>query len=128
MEKFDLTTDSIIKNAEKRPWGMYRVLLETPYTKVKEIVVLPNQRLSLQYHNNRSEVWTVVKGDGIVQIGECSEPIFTEDVVEILEKESHRITGGDSGITFIEVQLSPDGIFNEEDIVRIDDDYGRIEK
>ena len=83
--------------------------------------------MSLQYHNHRSEVWTVVKGDGIIQVGEQTTPIFTEDVVEILEQEPHRITGGDDGITFIEVQLSPNGIFSEDDIVRIDDDYGRGE-
>jgi len=126
MEKeYKLTEGDIITDAGKRPWGMYRVLLETPYTKVKEIVVLPSQRFSLQYHNHRSEVWTVVKGDGVVQVGKDSEQIFTEDVIQILEGDHHRMTAGENGITFIEVQLSSDGIFDEDDIVRLEDDYGR---
>ena len=127
-EQHQLTDKDILQSAESRPWGIYRVLLETPYTKVKEIVVHPHQRLSLQYHNHRSEVWTVVKGDGSVQLGDETAKIFTEDVVQILEKEPHRIMAGDSGITFIEVQLSSDGIFSEDDIIIIDDDYGRIEE
>ena len=126
MEKdYQITEEDVITNAGKRPWGMYRVLLETPYTKVKEIVINPMQRFSLQYHNHRSEVWTVVQGNGLVQLGSESEEIFTEDVIEIIEGEHHRMTAGEQGITFIEVQLSPTGNFEENDIVRLEDDYGR---
>ena len=116
---------------ENRPWGTFEVLLETEYTKVKEIVVLPKQRLSLQYHDHRSEVWTVVKGDGIVSIPGPSDPypsqtpVHIGKVVEITQGDFHRITAGDNGVTFIEVQLSPDGIFDEDDIVRLEDDYNR---
>ena len=127
MEKeLNLTTEMIIENAEKRPWGIYRILLETPYTKVKEIVVNPNQKLSLQYHNHRSEVWTIVKGDGVFTNGKNLDyVVFVRDVIEIKQGDCHRITAGDEGVTFIEVQLSPEGIFDEDDIVRIEDKYGR---
>ena len=57
------------ENTVDKPWGVYMILLETPYTKVKKIVVNPNQKLSLQYHNHRSEVWTIVKGDGVFANG-----------------------------------------------------------
>tara|TARA_Y100000590_G_scaffold468528_1_gene651583 strand:- start:108 stop:482 length:375 start_codon:yes stop_codon:yes gene_type:complete len=120
-----MTEKDIIENAEKRPWGMYRILLETPYTKVKEIVVNPNQRLSLQYHDYRSEVWTIVKGSGEFTDGENVTPVCAANVLEIQQGDLHRITAGDEGITFIEVQLSSMGIFDEEDIVRLSDDYGR---
>ena len=120
-----MTEKDIIENAEKRPWGMYRILLETPYTKVKEIVVNPNQRLSLQYHDYRSEVWTIVKGSGEFTDGENVTPVCAPNVLEIQQGDLHRITAGDEGITFIEVQLSSMGIFDEEDIVRLSDDYGR---
>ena len=48
--------------AESRPWGMYEVLLDSEYTKVKRITVAPGGRLSYQYHHKRSEVWTCIKG------------------------------------------------------------------
>ena len=124
--EYEVTKSDIVQNAERRPWGMYRVLLDTPYTKVKEIVVNPNQRLSLQYHRHRSEVWTLVKGDGEFTNGDYKFNICAGHFLEIKQGENHRITAGDDGVTFIEVQLSPDGIFDEEDIVRLSDDYGRI--
>ena len=118
---------------ENRPWGTFEVLFETKYTKVKEIVVFPKQRLSLQYHYHRSEVWTIVKGDGIVSIPGSSECLrhpsqiaaHVGKVIEIPQGDFHRITAGDNGVTFIEVQLSPSVIFDESDIVRLEDDYNR---
>ena len=116
---------------ENRPWGTFKVLLETKYTKVKEIVVLPEQRLSLQYHNHRSEVWTIVRGDGIVSLpgpfdrSPSEMPVDVGKVIQIAQGDFHRITAGASGVTFIEVQLSPSGICDEEDIVRLEDDYNR---
>ena len=52
----------------ERPWGTYEILLEEPNYKVKRIVINPNQKFSLQYHNNRSEYWTVVEGSGTMTI------------------------------------------------------------
>lgn len=137
-DHIDITEKDIIQDAEARPWGMYRVLLSTPYTKVKEIEVLPSCRLSLQYHNHRSEVWTIVRGNGTVQIGKSfsscivssstDSNLTTGDSIHIPQGECHRITAGDEGVTFIEVQLSHVGVFDEEDITRIEDDYGRIEE
>ena len=115
------------ENTVDKPWGVYMILLETPYTKVKKIVVNPNQKLSLQYHNHRSEVWTIVKGDGVFANGKHADyVVFVGDVIEIKQGDCHRITAGDEGVTFIEVQLSPNGTFDEDDIVRIEDEYGRI--
>ena len=48
--------------AETRPWGMYQVLLDTEFTKVKLITVAPGSRLSLQSHQKRQEQWTLVRG------------------------------------------------------------------
>lgn len=116
---------------ENRPWGTFEVLLETEYTKVKEIVVLPKQRLSLQYHNHRSEVWTIVRGDGVVSLpgpfdrSPSEIPVHVGKVIQIAQGDFHRITAGTNGVTFIEAQLSPSGIFDEEDIIRLEDDYNR---
>jgi mannose-6-phosphate isomerase-like protein (cupin superfamily) len=110
---------------ENRPWGTFEVLLETEYTKVKKISVLPNQRLSLQYHDYRSEVWTIVKGIGEFTDGENVRSVCAGNILEIQQGDKHRITAGDDGVTFIEVQLSSMGILDEEDIIRLEDDYNR---
>ena len=133
----DITDKDIIQEAESRPWGRFRVLLSTPYTKVKEIEVLPNCRLSLQYHKHRSEVWTIVQGEGTVQLGKSfsscivssstQSHLTTGDSIHIPQGECHRITASDDGVTFVEVQLSHVGVFDEDDITRIEDDYGRVE-
>jgi mannose-6-phosphate isomerase len=110
---------------EKRPWGNFKVLLDTPYTKVKRITVNPNERLSLQYHNHRSEVWTIVNGYGKAQVGSSTKVVKTGSIVEIPKGEQHRVVASEVGMTFIEVQLSDSQNFSEDDIVRIEDDYGR---
>ena len=115
------------KEYEERPWGNFKILLDTPYTKVKRITVNPNARLSLQYHEHRSEVWTIVSGYGKVQVGDVTRSVKTGGVVEIPTGYKHRIVASEVGITFIEVQLSNSKNFSEDDIVRIEDDYGRTE-
>ena len=116
------------KDFEERPWGNFKILLDTPYTKVKRITVNPNQKLSLQYHNHRSEVWTVVNGYGKAQVGGITKRVKTGSVIEIPTGEEHRVIASEVGMTFIEVQLSDSKNFSEDDIVRIEDDYGRTEK
>ena len=115
------------KEYEERPWGNFKILLDTPYTKVKRITVNPNQKLSLQYHNHRSEVWTVVSGYGKVQVGDVTKGAKTGSVIEIPIGYKHRVIASEVGITFVEVQLSKSRNFSEDDIVRIEDDYGRTQ-
>lgn len=109
-------------NIVQRPWGSFEILYETETYKVKRIVVNPNQSFSLQYHNNRWEDWIIVEGSGCIQNGE----IITESEVgykfHIPPKSIHRATAGDAGLVFIEIQR---GICDENDIVRLKDDYGR---
>ena len=51
-----------------RPWGTYETLLDYDNYKVKRIIILPQQQISLQYHNDREEHWTIVSGSGTVEI------------------------------------------------------------
>ena len=132
----------------KKPWGTYEVLLDEPTYKVKRIVVHPYERFSLQYHKHREEHWVVVEGDGIVQVNEKEYPAYVRThwvIVEgdgivqvkkkeypaivrshwvILPRELHRATAGPNGLIFIETQT---GDCREEDIVRLEDDYGRLD-
>lgn len=107
-----------------RPWGWYENLKEDTGYKVKRLYVQPNQRISLQYHNQRDEHWVVVSGDGTLELNEDIKKLKVGDYIFVPVLSKHRITGGNDGIIIVEVQLGK--ICNEEDIVRIEDAYGRI--
>ena len=110
---------------EERPWGSFENLLDTDYCKVKRIIVKPGQRLSYQYHNKRSEVWTIVEGNGEVIIDGKKNSLKYGDCIKIDKTSKHRIhNNSDAILKFIEVQTG--SYFGEDDIVRIDDDYNRI--
>ena len=111
---------------EERPWGRFFVIHDEPNYKLKRIEVDPGERLSYQYHNRRSEVWTIVEGNAIVTIeGDIKE--FKEgDTILIPKRAKHRIENKkQKKVVFIEVQLG--SYFGEDDIVRIHDDYNRIQ-
>ena len=108
----------------KKPWGSYEVLLDEPNYKVKRIVVHPYERFSLQYHNHREEHWVIVDGDGIVQVNKKEYPAILRSHWVILPKQNHRATAGPNGLIFIETQT---GRCEEEDIIRLEDDYGRLD-
>ena len=110
---------------EIRPWGTFEVLLDKPDHKVKEIYLKPNHRFSLQYHEHREEHWVIVEGIGTITQGEIESIIRQGEYAYIPKGSIHRLHGGNEGITFIEVQR---GICEEDDIIRIEDDYGRLEK
>lgn len=108
-----------------RPWGTYTTLkLEDGY-KVKLITVAPGQKLSLQYHHNRAEHWVVTQGNAIVQVGEEEFETGPGEYRYIPLAQKHRLTNvGDTELVLIEVQFG--SYLGEDDIVRIDDEYGRI--
>ena len=114
----------------KKPWGSYEVLLDEPEYKVKKITLNPNQQFSLQYHNHRTEDWVIVEGSGFVSTAPqmtvgIIKPCTVGDKFHIPLKNIHRATAGDDGLAFIEVQR---GECDEKDIVRLEDDYGRVDK
>ncbi len=109
---------------EKRPWGQFENLLEAEYCKVKRITVQPGHRLSYQYHNHRSEVWTVVQGTATVTLDSLVSNVGAGNVVEIPKGMHHRVENrGSDALIFIEVQHGT--YFGEDDIVRLNDDYHR---
>ena len=110
---------------ETRPWGTYEVLLDKPDHKVKEICLKPNHRFSLQYHEHREEHWVVVKCSCIITQDDGEGIISPGEYAYIPKGTIHRLCGGEEGITLIEVQR---GICEEDDIVRIEVYYGRLEK
>lgn len=108
-----------------RPWGEYFVLEDADTHKVKRIVVKPGDRLSYQYHHQRSEVWTIVSGVGRITLDGEVIDYTAGQVIQIPQGMKHRIENPSTveNCVFIEVQLG--SYFGEDDIVRIEDDYNR---
>jgi mannose-1-phosphate guanylyltransferase len=110
--------------SERRPWGELTTLEECEGYKVKRIAVAPGGSLSLQYHRHRSEHWVVVRGRGLVQVGECELATECGEYRFIPLGEPHRLTNvGDEELVLIEVQCGD--YLGEDDIVRLADRYGR---
>ena len=108
----------------ERPWGAYTVLAEAGDFKVKTIEVQPSQRLSYQQHQRRSEHWFVVGGGGVVTLDGHDHPVQRGDSIDVPVGVAHRVHNtGALPLVFVEVQHGD--YFGEDDIVRLDDDYGR---
>jgi mannose-6-phosphate isomerase-like protein (cupin superfamily) len=109
----------------QRPWGFYEVLLDDPACKVKRIVVRGGQRLSLQRHRFRGEHWLVVAGSAEVTLDERLLRLEPGQSVDIPAGTWHRVRStGDGDLVLIEIQTGSS--FTEDDIERLEDDYGRL--
>lgn len=109
-----------------RPWGTYTILEESPSFKIKRIVVKPRASLSLQMHHHRSEHWIVVSGTAEVVNGDNAFLVSTNESTYIPAGHKHRLSNpGIIDLVMIEVQSGQ--YLGEDDIVRFEDNYGRIE-
>ena len=110
---------------EQRPWGEFENLLDSPLCKVKQIIIKPGQAPSYQYHFKREEVWVIVQGSGELKLDDEIFPISLGSTINIPLKAKHQIKNtGTEDLIFIEVQLGE--YFGEDDIVRLEDNYGRV--
>ena len=113
---------------EERPWGSFEHLLDEEYCKVKRIIVKPGQRLSYQYHHKRSECWVVVQGRATVTLDdkefEYESGNQFGNIVNIPVGTKHRVRN-DEEIDLIFIETQTGTYFGEDDIVRLEDDYGR---
>lgn len=107
-----------------RPWGSYTVLEDAPDCKVKRLIVKPGQVLSLQLHHRRSEHWTLVHGTAKVRVGDQEFLLERNQSTYIPIGTLHRLENPTRhDIALIEVQCGD--YFGEDDIVRLEDVYGR---
>lgn len=109
---------------DRRPWGTFTVLDEGDNYKVKRIEVLPGKRLSYQKHSQRAEHWMVVGGTARVTLNDRDITINTGETIDIAIGDAHRVENpGVEPLVFIEIQR---GVYlGEDDIVRLQDDFGR---
>lgn len=111
---------------DERPWGAYTVLDGAATHKVKRIVVAPGRRLSYQRHAHRAEHWFVVAGRAEVTLDGAVRVVAAGDAVDIPRGAAHRIANpGDDDLVFVEIQHGDS--FAEDDIERLEDDYGRAD-
>jgi len=108
-----------------RPWGRFRRYTLNEVSTVKIITILPGQSLSEQRHERRDELW-VVLDDGIeVQVGDTTTRPESGDEFFVPRGETHRLScAGDHPARVLEVAF---GEFDESDIERISDVYGRVQ-
>lgn len=107
---------------EKRPWGEFRQYTNGEPVTVKTILVKKGERLSLQYHMKRAEFWKILSGMPEVTIDDRIVRAKAGDEFIVPEKTNHRIAAVNEDVLFLEISY---GDFDENDIVRIKDDYGR---
>jgi mannose-6-phosphate isomerase len=111
---------------DRRPWGTYEVLDEGATFKVKRIEVLSGKRLSYQKHSQRAEHWVVVEGMARVTLDGREITLATGEAVDIPVGSAHRVQNpGKGNLIFIEVQRG--NYLGEDDITRLQDDFGRVE-
>ena len=107
-----------------RPWGTYQTLDMGQEYQVKLIIVKPNSQLSLQKHLKRSEHWVVIQGEPTMTVGDRTRIYAVNESVFIPRETIHRIKNlTDQPAMVIEVQIG--SYLGEDDIIRLEDIYGR---
>lgn len=110
---------------EERPWGNFTVLEERENYKVKRIEVKPQQRLSYQRHAHRAEHWYVVRGTAKVTLNGVEILVNSGGAVDIEREDAHRVENPSSEETLVFIEVQTGDYFGEDDIVRLEDDFGR---
>ena len=109
-----------------RPWGEFYGWDTGKNWYVKTMYVKPRKRLSLQYHHHRSERWILVEGDLTAVIVKndirTEHPLKVGDTFIVHKGTAHRLMSKRGGVV---VEVAIGSTFNEEDIVRLEDDHGR---
>lgn len=123
-----LNNNSEIKEVHKtvyRPWGYYTVLEKGEGFLTKSITVNPNAKLSLQKHHHRSEHWIILDGEATVVKDSDVYTLLPGESIDIAVEEIHSLQNlGKEQLTVLEIQQGD--ILDENDIVRLQDIYGRV--
>ena len=114
-----------MENKVDKPWGYYVDYFRNESVAFKKIVVFPNEKLSYQYHNDRNEFWYIESGAGLLTVD--GDETFMRPGASVLirsgEKHTVECVGKDgTELIIYEMQI---GKPSEDDIVRLEDKYGR---
>ena len=109
----------------ERPWGWFETVSEDAVSKIKRLRVHPGQQISLQKHLQRAEHWVIVRGMAQVTLGQTVQTLGVGAHVEISLGQVHRLGNTtDEPLDVVEVQWG--NYLGEDDIVRLEDTYGRV--
>ena len=115
------------KKRESRPWGSYEILTSGPGFQVKRLTVKTESRLSLQWHRHRDETWVVARGTAKVTVGDEEFTLGRGQSVFVPRNVHHRIENISSVEPLEIIEIQTGDYLGEDDIVRVEDDYGRVE-
>jgi mannose-6-phosphate isomerase-like protein (cupin superfamily) len=111
---------------DERPWGTFTTLDEGTDFKVKRIEVYPSKRLSYQKHAHRSEHWFVVRGNAKVTLNGEEFLLKNGDNIDIPVGTAHRVENPDAEQLLVFIETQTGDYFGEDDIERLEDDFGRL--
>ena len=125
MEQIILDTPTIEPEiaATTRPWGQQRQYAHNYPVTVSLMTIQPGRRLSLQSHPGRAELWIIFDPGTLVQVDDKIWEPSVGDEVWIPANARHRVTALGSAVRVLEVAY---GNWQQDDIVRYEDDYGRV--
>jgi mannose-1-phosphate guanylyltransferase/mannose-1-phosphate guanylyltransferase/mannose-6-phosphate isomerase len=106
----------------KKPWGQFDQFTHNEISTVKILSVDKGGELSLQNHEHRTEFWRIISGHPLVTIGEITKSANPDDEFIIEKLQPHRLEAPNDNVQVLEIAF---GNFDEEDIIRIKDKYGR---
>ncbi len=125
LESSSNLTKNHLAESEDRPWGSFQIIAKGSGYQIKEIIIKPGKKQSLQRHKNRSEYWQIISGTGLVYLEESKFKLEANDNIFIPKGDLHRLENiGHNNLILVEIQIG-DKIL-EEDIERLEDDFGRI--
>jgi mannose-6-phosphate isomerase-like protein (cupin superfamily) len=110
------------RHHEIRPWGEFEQFVHNEVCSVKILTVQGGQQLSLQSHRQRTEWWIVLEGSMDVEVDEVRTTLGPSEEIFIPLGARHRVFGGEASCRWLEIAF---GVFDENDIVRYADSYGR---
>ena len=106
---------------EERPWGYFKVFLENEKATVKLLLIKKGEELSYQSHKHRDELWHIIFGIGIVVIDDVKHLVEKGDSIKIKRGQKHTMKA-EEDVLILEISK---GLFDENDIIRYGDKYGR---
>ena len=123
---FSIDTSILDTQIFQRPWGFYKTTVLNDYYQSKVLSVRPGGQLSLQSHSRREEHWVVVHGTGLVQLDESLVNVTCGSSVFIPKGARHRLINTDDAETLIINEVQIGDYLGEDDIIRYEDEYGRV--
>ena len=111
------------KTITNKPWGDFEQFTLNEVSTVKILKLKPNSALSLQKHQKRDEFWRILSGSGFVELNNKKVEVKEGDEFFIKKEDSHRASTKNDSLEILEISF---GFFDEDDIKRLADIYGRL--